>query len=437
MKKRSIERQLKKEIESISPADFSTMFARCEKSKLAQTEEVLVGATADGSNTHSSRRKTRFTALILAGFLALSLAVGFLIGGICGIFESKLKFSKGYFVLDVNPSVEVAYNEEGVVTSAVGLNDDGKALLIGLELTDKSYQEAADILFERCYAMGYFARGREDNAMLVTALSEDGEKDAAMTDAIRGALANSFIKNKLRGVVIAGISNPNLEAGAKEYGINTQKYGLILSYLALGGVLEEDRYATVSVRELYTLIDGKEQELKAAKIAENEEILNRFERQLHETLSKQIEDLLEVMGIYLSEEKTAQQEKLEALQENAAALENVQTQAQRKQLIDEIIAQLEDLKSGETDVQVLSMIENAKISVSVLYNFFEKAFILLKKESATPEQICQIRLWKFASYGNEGEDVGFKEWQALYEESVSQNWYAMREAWRKARKQDF
>lgn len=437
MKKRSIERQLKKEIESTSPADFSAVFARCEKTTIAQTEEVLIGTSVGGEEVRSPHRKTKLTAVILAGFFVLSLAVGFLIGGICGAFENKLKFTKGYFVLDINPSVEVAYNEEGVVTSAVGLNDDGKALLVGLALTDKSYQAAADILFERCYAMGYFARGREDNAMLVTALTEDGEKDTAMTDAIRGALANGFIKNKLCGVVITGVSNSTLEEGAKDYGINAQKYGLILSYLALGGDLEQDRYSTVSVRELYALIDGKEKELKAAKIAENEEILNKFERELHETLSEQIEGLLDTMGVYLSEEKSTQKEKLEALQENAAALENVQTQAQRKQLVDEIIAQLEDLKSGETDAQVLSMIENAKISVSVLYNFFEKAFILLKKESATPEQICQVRLWKFASYGDGGEDIGFAEWQALYEENVMQNWYEMREAWRKARKQDF
>ncbi|MBR2442146.1 MAG: hypothetical protein IKB20_03685 [Clostridia bacterium] len=435
MKKRSIERQLKKEIESASPSDFSAVFARCEKSTVAQTEEVLVGA--GGEEVRSPRRKTKLTALILAGFLFLSLAVGFLIGGIRGAFDSKLKFSQGYFLLDINPSVEVAYNEEGIVTSAVGLNDDGKALLVGLALTDKSYQEAADMLFERCYAMGYFARGREDNAMLVTALSEDGEKDKAMTDAIRSALANSFIKNKLCGVVITGVSDPALEENAKNYGINAQKYGLILSYLALGGALEEERYASVSVRELYALIDGKEQELKAAKIAENELILNKFERELHETLSEQIEGLLDTMGVYLSDEKTAQQEKLEALQENAAALENVQTQTERKQLIDEIILQLEGLKAGETDAQVLAMIDNAKISVSVLYNFFEKAFILLKKESATPEQICKIRLWKFASYGDGAEDVGFEEWQALYEESVAKRWYEMKEAWRKARKQDF
>ncbi len=437
MKKRSIEKQLKKEIESTSPADFSAVFARCEKPKIAQKEEILIGASAGGEEVRSPRGKNKFAAVLLAGFLLLSLAVGFLIGGLSGAFDKKTKFAQGYFVIDINPSVEIAYNEEGIVTSAVGLNDDGKALLVGLGLKDKSYSEAGDILFERCYAMGYFARGREDNAMLVTALTESGEKDSAMTDAIRSTFTGAFIKNKLRGVVITGVSNPVLEAGAIGYGINAQKYGLILSYLALGGQLEEERYATVSVRELYALKDSKEQELKAAKIAENEVILNKFERELHETLAEQIEGLLETMGVYLSDEKSSQEEKLEALQASAEALENAQTQGERKQLVDGIVAQLEALKDGETDAQVLSMIENAKLSVSVLYNFFEKAFILLKKEGASPEQICEVRLWKFAAYGDEGEDIGFEEWQALYEESVVQGWYEMKENWRKARKQDF
>ena len=437
MKKSMLEKQLKKEIEAASPSDFSAVMARCDTSLQTEKEAELVGAGAGGETVRAPRSKVRLTALLLAGVLLVSCFFVCLFGGLNGLFSKKAPFKQGYFVLDINPSVEVRYDEEGTVTSAVGLNDDGKALLVGLDLKEKSYQTAADILFERCVAMGYFARGREDNAVLITALSDEGEKDAKMTSEVKSALRKGFTENKMRGVVITGVGDAALETEAQTYGINAQKYGLILSYLALGGELEEEKYATVSVRELYALIAQEEQILKQAKIAENELVLEKFERELHETLSEQIEGLISTMGVYLSEEGSTQKDNLQALETQADALEHAQSQKERKKIIDEILRLLDSLKEGESDSTVLTMIESAKISVTVTYDFFERAFVLLKKESATPEEISAVRLWKFATYGDEAEDGDFEEWQEAHERAVSEKWYEQREAWRNARRQDF
>lgn len=56
-----------------------------------------------------------------------------------------------------------------------------------------------------------------------------------MTAEMKGLLSEAFASNKIRGVVITGVENAQLEEAAQKYGIDAQKYALILSYLALGG----------------------------------------------------------------------------------------------------------------------------------------------------------------------------------------------------------
>lgn len=428
MKKFKIEKQLKNELRKNSPSDFASVLEQCERDEGGRYEPNPVVAVAKAFDYK------RFCALALAGILLLSL----LVVGLWQAFvkSTPLKFQKGYFVLDVNPSVEVCYDEDGVVTSAKGLNDDGKALLVGMDLTAKRYDEAAEKIFSRCLALGYFSATREDNAVLATAVSEEGIKDEDMTSAVKTALSDSFSRKKIKGVVIDGVTDPLLQEKAEEYGIDAQKYGLILSYLALGGALEESEYANLTIRELYGKIEQKKAELKTEQTAQSEQVLAQFEERLHKTLTEQIAVLVETLGVYLSLDDETQ-EKLNGLGLAVETLKTAEKQWQRKQIIDGILTTLDELKQLQTDSVLATLIESAQMSITVVYQFFEKAFYQLLKVSSTPEQISAVRLKKFADYGEGVEEFDAQDWQRKHETEFKEGWFALKDSWQKDRQQDF
>ena len=234
------------------------------------------------------------------------------------------------------------------------------------------------------------------------------------------------------------MSDPKLSAEAEKYGITAQKYGLILSYLALGGTLAEEKYATVSIREVYALLEEQEQEIKRIKTEESKEILKNFEQELKETLSEQIDTLLSTLDVYMPlDEDDMQGGKFDKLKEYADGLESATGKFERKKLINKILSELDRLKESETDGMIIGLIESAKISISVTYDFFENAFYRLKKISATPEEISEIRLYKFATYGADRKDYDFEAWQKERESVISQSWYQAKESWKEERQKDF
>ena len=434
MKNSKIEKQLKNELNANAPSDFESVWSKCATTKPLMQAEYAIEAAGD---VLAGRQKP--VRSIVALILCVALFCSFIVASfLWGMFDAPLRFKKGSFLFDVNPSVEVFYDEEGMVTQANGLNDDGKALLVGISLMDKSYAEAADTLFERCVKMGYFMATRENNALLVTAVSENGDRDATMTKALKKCFVEEFLDNKLRGVVITGVSNPKLSAQAEKYGIDGQKYGLILSYLECGGTLSESEYATISVRELYALLETQEQEFKRAKTEQTKIILAKFEKELQETLSEQIDVLLRTLDVCLpSMDEPSELGKFDKLKEYVSGLETAVSAKERKGLIDKILTELSRLKEAETDVMIVELIESAKVSISVTYNFFESTFYRLKKISATPEEIQRIRLYKFAAYGTENENYDFEAWQNDHETLIAKTWYECKAAWKAERQKDF
>lgn len=69
-------------------------------------------------------------------------------------------------------------------------------LLYGTELAGKNYEEAAEILFDRCVKLGYFSASRENNAVLVSASLSEGGKDEKMTLEMKKLLSEEFPPTK-------------------------------------------------------------------------------------------------------------------------------------------------------------------------------------------------------------------------------------------------
>lgn len=355
-------------------------------------------------------------------------------------------FDGGEFILDINPSVAVSYDEDGNVTEAEGLNEDGKVLLYGLELNGKSYAAAAELLFGRCVELGYFSPGRSDNALLASATKKDGSADEKMTAAMKKAFLSAFSKRKINGVVITGVSDPALDAAAQAYGIDGQKYALIQEYLSMGGTLAETEYATVTVRELYASIGDLEEKGKKDKIEQLKADQGRVSSSLCDALADALEEVIDGLedcidkvlgeGADDGHTKTYYEAKIEEIEEYAEGIEDVRHGGEAQALVEKILSALETLKT-ELGAGVLSeKITAAQTMVSAIFEEFEGIMSEMTALNRTTEEIFEERLSKFADADDE-EDEDFDEgWQNNKENEVAGSWYENKKHWNDERKED-
>lgn len=431
MKKSDIEKQLKNELNKATPAAFDELWSRCEHESLErekeyvfELEKVAVGVDND---THRKGNK-RLITIIIAFFAAAVFALVGVWGYVAGWFDKngdsssnspigKPTISKGYFILDINPSVEVDYDDEGIVSEIVGLNADGRVLLYGIEsqLVGKSYEVAIDELFDRCVRLGYFSATSETNAVLVSATKQTGDSDEIMAENVRQIFSKKFVDKKLCGVALAGKDDPALAETAAQYGIDSQKYALIQEYLSqvekLGveSEITEAEYGEISIREIYEAMEELE-ELKIGDKASDsigdvldtlEEVFEgALEEEFIEELQDLIEDLQEAKGFdEISIIKVPLLAILERLEKSVNGADRELVRAAREE-IEKLISSMEVQK------------ENLQKPIEDAFKEREEKYKDdFDKESEEPEG-------------------GFEAWQDKNKEHFEKDWQGKKEDWK-------
>lgn len=452
MKRSDIERQLKNDLQAATPSDFDTLWAKCNAAAPAntrETERVFALATAsankaNGGNSHGgfSAGRVRLVAILTA----IILALGVFFGAAMGWFGGG-KLDKGYFIFDINPSVEVDYDENGKVTSAEGLNEDGKVLLCGVELVGKTYEEAAKALFDGCVKLGYFSAARQDNAVLVSATKEKGGADEEMTMRMKALLADTFTEKKMCGVVITGVDDPTLKDEAQSHGVDAQKYALIYAYLQMGGELCEEEYSQISIRELYKKIAEKEEDLEEAECEELENgiygtVANKIQ-EIIEKLEEQIEETQPLSAPAFGGEHGEPQGNdydmcLNALEEYADELEDARNEGEFKSFLSRLLSTLDEMIRQEKNNVLRDLFKDAHTQINEVLENYDIKISELKKLGASAEDQHAAREEKFGK--DHGENTfDWEEWLDEYEDKeddFEQSWYSRKNQWDEDRKKD-
>lgn len=452
MKRSDIERQLKNDLQAATPSDFDTLWAKCNAATPAntrETERVFALATAsankaNGGNSHGgfSAGRVRLVAILTA----IILALGVFFGAAMGWFGGG-KLDKGYFIFDINPSVEVDYDENGKVTSAEGLNEDGKVLLCGVELVGKTYEEAAKALFEGCVKLGYFSAARQDNAVLVSATKEKGGADEEMTMRMKALLADTFTEKKMCGVVITGVDDPTLKDEAQSHGVDAQKYALIYAYLQMGGELCEAEYSQISIRELYKKIAEKEEDLEEAECEELENgiygtVADKIQ-EIIEKLEEQIEETQPLSAPAFGGEHGEPQGNdydmcLNALEEYADELEDARNEGEFKSFLSRLLSTLDEMIRQEKNNVLRDLFKDAHTQINEVLENYDIKISELKKLGASAEDQHAAREEKFGK--DHGENTfDWEEWLDEYEDKeddFEQSWYSRKNQWDEDRKKD-
>lgn len=422
---KKFEKALKNEIKKSARTDYSLIRERCgiKPDNLKNRELKMVLADGNEVAASSSKRNIIFVSLVAIITIIVSLYII-----ISKIPSNSYQPSKGYFIIDINPSIEICYDENGVVTQVNPLNEDAEVLLLSLDFSEKHYTDAVKKIVDSCIELGYISPDRADNAIMTTAVSEDGFKDDYMTNEIKKAFSSEFSNRKIPGVVITGVESPELKNEAQRFGIDAQKYALIKEYLGVGGELAEQEYGEISIRELYKGIYEKEKEAKKQLIdelieKEKQNKINSIEsvksiaNKIADQINKKLEHIPEwEEGFYI--------EILSQIETLILELEDLET-------IEEISEKLEVLKGIVGDGKHNIHVEFDIVDKAI--NDFKSSSQSLKEANKKPEEKREELLNEFGEIKEGSADVNIEDWQKEFENQFSSSWYEYKDKWKNDR----
>lgn len=377
MKIKDIEKQLKNEIEAHSPS-FEDVLSKCKENESTDNlikEKCLVPATAGVPTRLQTSRSKLSYVLPVALIAVLAIIVIF----IC-LPPKANELTGGYFVIDINPSFEISYDKDGNVLAVTALNEDAEVLLYELELKGKSYTEAIGLIVDNCVKLGYLSPQRQDNAILTTAISEQGVKDEKMTEKIKAIFSDTLTQKNVQGEVLTGVQDEELNSEAQKYGIDGQKLSLIQKYIDVGGEIEETQYSEISIRELYYSISQKEKDAKAEKIDNLKNEASKLETELNDKIISGLDGLKDIIP-----EDSEFKSQLEALIENA-------NNGGAGSHIDGLIEMLEGIENSELGLIIPNFVSGLKTELESKNEEIKKANDQLTELNKTVEEKKNDRL---------------------------------------------
>lgn len=140
----------------------------CDASR-SEGAEAHEAAREDPAPVFTARRGGGRRAFTRRAFVAIAACLALVAVGV-GCFE-VYRQPTAYVGIDVNPSIELGLNRFGIVVQEEALNDDGRALLDAVSLTNLAYDEALARLTESAA----FAPYVQDDAFVEISVTTDDE----------------------------------------------------------------------------------------------------------------------------------------------------------------------------------------------------------------------------------------------------------------------
>ncbi len=156
--------------------------------------------------------------------------------------------------IDVNPSIELSINGKEKVVDVTAVNEDGKAILDGMDLKGSDIKTACNAIVGSMLTKGYL--NDKSNSILLSVSSGDPSKGRAieteLSDGINSYMGSSPVTSAVLGQYVE--DSDDLKGFAADNGISTGKAQLIRSLLKTGGTkMTEDSLLSLSTQELIVL----------------------------------------------------------------------------------------------------------------------------------------------------------------------------------------
>lgn len=152
--------------------------------------------------------------------------------------------------IDINPSIEWNINRFDRIVSVANYNEDGEALSATLDVANKSYSEALDILVNSPMVKDYLAR---NEYLTLTVVEEENSQNEQMLQTVRSCTSG------IRNVYCVSADYSQLEE-AHESGLSCGKYNAYLVLQSLDPDITPAEIQQMTMREIRDLIDTLSEE---------------------------------------------------------------------------------------------------------------------------------------------------------------------------------
>lgn len=165
--------------------------------------------------------------------------------------------------IDVNPSITLSTNPNGIVIKVEAVNDDGEEILKDLEIVDMDMQakEAMTLIVDKLITEGYL-EGDGAN-LLLTVQNNDLVKAKEIESELSTYVNTKFDENYIAGTVLTQVDTvrKNIDEDIKtmmaEYDISYSKAIFIRNVLRKNSALTVEELAPLKINEISKLINDK------------------------------------------------------------------------------------------------------------------------------------------------------------------------------------
>ena len=289
---------------------------------LAHTEQYLRTAmdTKPGATAFPlQKRSERPMKKALAASVAAVLLIGSFVTG-----YAYLKTPVAYVSLDINPSVELGVNALDRVVSVEGVNEDGQAILTGLDLIHTNVSSAMEQLVNAA-AEQNFIKDDGTSVVAITAEAKNSGRAEQLATESQQAAQNAISQSNVSALLYKDCSDLSLRTEAKDLGISPGRYKLIKSLQALDPSLTVEELQNKKVSEIMVqlndLLDSDDDDTDESAISDElKTVAKEAAMAAFEASKAEAGAAFEAAKAQASEIQKAAKEQAQALRQQADAL---------------------------------------------------------------------------------------------------------------------
>lgn len=240
----------------------------------------------------------------------------------------------GYVILDINPSVELAYNIDGKVLEVVSINEDADIITSDLDLVGLSLEDATEKVIDAAIETGYINELSENNALVVTTSCENEEDRLNFEEKVIDK-ANSYLESKeVYALVAAQGVDDEIKAEAEQYDVSYGKMLLVNRLIAIDPTLSKDELVESTVQDVQKQIQLNVQNRYEEANVKQEQLQNQWKEQ------KEIK--------IQTAEQALEQEKEQIWEQNKSGYGEV-TPAEKEEILNVIVEQKKNIIKGKLE----------------------------------------------------------------------------------------
>ena len=223
MDEKELKKLLEKELDALTPS----MSEKVRKARIITKSEQCEKSTQKiDFATAKKRNKKPYLFGAIAAVLVVAIALAVIIPPMFGgTSDTPATYEAGYLRMDINPSVEIIYDEDNKVTSVKSSNGDADVLLsaeLRTEVVGKPVDEAAAVIAEEAGKLGFLSTDNDGAVRITVVANSDKQREEVLTKTSL-AIESNFME---RGIFVAVVAvERTADWLADQYGIASDKLG--------------------------------------------------------------------------------------------------------------------------------------------------------------------------------------------------------------------